>query len=106
MSNIYILAAVAGSGLCVFLLRYLPFACFRGRAVPEWLRRLGDVLPSAIMVILVIYCLRNTDIHSWSSLIPALCGTIVTAAVHIIKGNTIVSVAAGTAVYMSILALF
>ena len=46
-------------------LRFLPFFVFRGdRPMPEGLRYLAGVLPCAMIGMLVIYCLRNTDVFA------------------------------------------
>lgn len=100
MNNTAVLIAVLGSGLCVFALRFLPFALLSGKKIPGWLRQLGDALPAAIMVILVVYCFRNTDITDVSSVVPAAAGTAATVITHLVKSNTILSVAAGTIVFM------
>ena len=47
------------SAVCTLTLRALPFVLFRkDKAMPAWLSRLGEALPSAIMAVLVVYCLR------------------------------------------------
>lgn len=60
MKTGYIILAIAVSAAVTFALRALPFAAFRGdRAMPAWLERLGRTLPSAIMAVLVVYCLKG-----------------------------------------------
>ena len=49
-----ILLAVLVSAVCTFALRALPFLAFNGeRNMPLWLDRLGQVLPAAIMAVLM-----------------------------------------------------
>ena len=43
------------------LLRFLPFLVFRKRT-PAYVSYLGEVLPAAIIGLLVIYCLKDTVI--------------------------------------------
>ena len=55
-----ILLAVLVSAVCTFALRALPFLAFSGeRRMPLWLDRLGQVLPAAIMAVLIVYCLKD-----------------------------------------------
>ena len=52
--------AVAVSALITFGLRALPFLAFSGsRKMPASLERLGQALPSAIMAVLIIYCMKD-----------------------------------------------
>ena len=45
-----------------FLTRWLPFAAFRpGQPIPKTIAYLGQVLPLAMMAMLVVYGLRSTD---------------------------------------------
>ena len=49
-----------------FFLRALPFLIFHGeKRMPGWLERLGQALPSAIMAVLIVYCLKDagTDLR-------------------------------------------
>ena len=49
---------VAVMALVTMLLRFLPFFVFR-KNVPPYIRYLGDVLPAAIIGMLVVYCLKD-----------------------------------------------
>ena len=43
-----------------FLTRWLPFAAFRpGQPIPKTIAYLGQVLPLAMMAMLVVYCLKG-----------------------------------------------
>ena len=60
MDRGWMIAAVAVSAAITFFLRALPFFAFRdGRKMPEKLKRLGGILPSAIMAVLIVYCLKD-----------------------------------------------
>ena len=91
--------AVAVSALITFGLRALPFFAFSGsRKMPASLERLGQALPSAIMAVLIIYCMKD---------IPT--GGISAAVVFITykwKHQTLVSILLGTISYMMLLRLF
>ena len=91
---------IAICALVTFLERYLPFAVFGRREVPPLVKYLGKILPMAVIAALVVYCLRSTVFSSLSGFVPALTAAAVTALLHLWRGNTLLSVAGGTAVYM------
>lgn len=86
--------------LCTYLERLLPFVLFRKGEPPKFIRYLGKVLPTAIMATLVIYCLRSTSFVSLGGFAPQAIAVAVTAALHLWKRSTLLSVLGGTAVYM------
>ncbi len=88
------------------LLRALPFWCFGGkRGMPRWIAALGGALPSAIMAALVVYCLRGVPFGTLSDGMKQLLAAAVVVGLHIVKRNTLLSVAGGTAAYMLLLRL-
>ena len=86
--------------LCTFLERLLPFLIFGKRKVPSIVRYLGKVLPLAIMMTLVVYCLRGTTFNAVANFMPQAVAVVATVILHLWKGNTLVSVLGGTAIYM------
>ena len=55
MNNVYILVCILISALCTLFLRALPFGILGGnRKIPERIKYLGRILPSAIMVVLIV----------------------------------------------------
>ena len=79
----------------------VTFVAFGGkREVPETVTYLGKVLPPAIMVILVIYCVKGINLFTSSHGIPELLSIAVVALLHIWKKNTLLSIAVGTILYM------
>ena len=100
----YIILAIVISALITFGLRALPFALFRGgRSMPEWMQRLGQILPSAIMAVLIVYCLKGVKSNPIGMGIPGIIAVAVVAASYKWKHNTFISIIAGTAVYMVML---
>lgn len=86
------------------LLRFLPFALF-SKSTPKPVLYLGEVLPAAIMAMLVVYCLRNTEILSAPHGIPEAVSVLAVAALHKWKHNTLLSILGGTICYMALLRL-
>lgn len=98
LDSIWIIAVTAG---VTFLLRFLPFALFGKQDRPSLLLAdLSLLLPSAIIAVLVIYCLKTIDFRQAGSFIPQLAAVAVVAALHIWKRNNLLSIGVGTACYM------
>ena len=54
------LIAIFVSAVITFGLRSLPFLVFQeGKELPDQIKRLGMVLPSSIMAVLIVYCLKD-----------------------------------------------
>jgi branched-subunit amino acid transport protein AzlD len=100
----YILLAIVMSALITFGLRALPFVLFRGeRSMPEWMQRLGQILPSAIMAVLIVYCLKGAKSNPIGIGIPGIIAVAVVVASYKRKHNTFISIIVGTAAYMIML---
>ena len=100
MSNVFY-AFLAGAAV-TFLLRVLPFAVFNHRKMPEKLEYLGHVLPSAIMALLVVYCLKSVK-DGGVNAVGQIAGALVTVITYKWKHSTVLSIIAGTAVCMILL---
>ena len=99
--NRHALAIVLVCAAVTILLRALPFVCFGGKkGVPRWVASLGSTLPPAIMAALVIYCLKSVPFSPMADGAKQLLAAAVVVALHLWKRNTLLSIAAGTAVYM------
>ena len=104
--NGYILACVAVSTVVTAGLRFLPFLVFRGKKkTPAFIAYLGTVLPCAIIGMLVVFCLRNVDFSGVSGFLPELIACVLTAALHLWRRNTLLSIGAGTVCYMLLVQL-
>ncbi len=99
------MAAVIGTAaLMTWLTRALPYLLFGGkRGVPSMVSYLGSALPPAIMVILVLYCLRGIQFTSFPHGLPELLSVGLVVLIQCWKKNTILSVALGTAGYMCLI---
>ena len=82
------LIAIFVSAVITFGLRSLPFLVFQeGKELPDQIKRLGMVLPSSIMAVLIVYCLKDVGDDRW-------------------KHNTLISILLGTVSYMLFLHFF
>ena len=101
MDNFHAGLIVAVTALVTIGLRFLPFLIFgENRKTPEIVAYLGQVLPFAIMGMLVVYCLKNVSFVSPPFGIPELIGCAVVAGLHLWKRNTLLSIGGGTLCYM------
>ena len=92
--------------LATQITRWMPFLVFSGgRRLPRVVEDLGRLLPPAMMGLLVVYSLRNTDLLTDSHGLPEAIAVAVTAGLHLWKRSTLLSILAGTAVYMLLVQL-
>lgn len=83
------------------LTRVLPFILFRktGSNHP-YITDLGRFLPYASIGLLIVYCLRNVSLQVSPFGIPELVSVLAVILLHNWKGNTLLSIGAGTGLYM------
>ena len=81
--------------------RFLPFLLFgENRKTPPIITHLGQVLPFAIMGMLVVYCLKNVTFLAAPFGVPELLGCAIVAVLHVWKRNSLLSIGVGTVCYM------
>jgi len=98
---LYLLAVVAIGWAVTFGLRALPFLLFAGcdRALPPWVERFGRIVSPVIIGGLIVYSYSGLE---WKTLWPYAAG-LLTVGLQIWKRNPLVSIIAGTVVYMCLL---
>jgi len=86
--------------LATFATRALPFIFFGSREAPVILSTIEKNLPPMILLLLVIYCLK--DVHWFSAPygIPELLSIGIIAGLHFWKRNAMFSIFIGTILYM------
>jgi branched-subunit amino acid transport protein AzlD len=88
-------------------LRFAPFLIFgQGKKTPKIIIKLGEVLPFAIMGMLVVYCIKDVSVASFPYALPEMISILLVALLHIWKKNVLLSMIAGTACYMVLIQTF
>lgn len=85
--------------IVTLLTRLLPFLFFQNKTNPI-IEYLGDVLPYAIMAMLVVYCLKNVNFISGNHGIYEMISVCSVIGIHLWKRNTLLSIFGGTLIYM------
>lgn len=97
---------IAVAVLVTMATRFLPFLIFgEKRKTPAIIEHLGEVLPCAIMGMLVVYCLKDVSFLSAPFGLPELIACVVVAALHVWKRNSLLSIGGGTVCYMLLVQL-
>lgn len=95
------LASIAVMAAVTFLTRALPFLLFdRGDHPPRMVLYLGQVLPPAIIAMLIVYCLKGMSFAAPAGWLPMLLSGLAAVALHLWKGNDLISIFGATALYM------
>ena len=106
MPDLHSAAMIAVIALVTAALRFLPFWIFRNnRETPPLISYLGQVLPYAIMGMLVVYCLKDISFLRAPYGLPELIACAVVATLHIWKRNSLLSIGGGTLCYMLLVQL-
>ena len=101
MVNAHTFYAIAVMALITALLRFLPFLIFKGKAsTPPLVEKLGRMLPSAVIAMLVVYCMKDVNFSATAGYLPAIIASLLVGVLHIWKRNTLLSVISGTVCYM------
>lgn len=101
MNDLHVWYMVAVIALVTAAIRFLPFVVLGGdKKTPKLVEKLGNILPYAIMGMLVVYCLKGVTFTSVSGFVPSLIACLVVGVLYVWKRNTLVSIIAGTVCYM------
>ena len=99
MDKLHSLALILIMAALTAALRFLPFVMF-SKGTPKTIVYLGNLLPNAIMAMLVVYCLKNVSFVASSHGIPEALGVFLVAVLHKWKHNMLLSILGGTGAYM------
>ena len=100
--EILYMICIVGTGFVVnFGLRALPFILFGGkdRTIPSWIDRVSGFISPVIIAALVVYSFAGL---AWQTPWPYVAGAL-SVGLQVWKRNPLLSIVAGTAVYMLLL---
>lgn len=81
--------------------RFLPFILFKShQSNNSYISYLGQVLPYSAIGLLLVYCLKSVNFKSPTYAIPEAVAILSIIVLHYWKGNTLLSIGAGTIIYM------
>lgn len=101
MTTIEIAVTIAIVALVTLVTRALPFFVFGAdRPLPPYIRYLNTVLPTAVIAMLVVYCLKGTSLMSAPYGMPELISLVFLTIVHRRYKKMLVSIGGSTALYM------
>lgn len=101
MDPLHIAITIGVVILATVLDRFIPYILFpSGKPIPAYVQYLGRVLGPAVFGLLVVYCLRNVNLLAWPYGIPEAVALLIVWASYLWKRNMMVSMAAGTILYM------
>lgn len=90
-------AVIAGT----MVTRFLPFVLFpANKKTPPLVAFLGKTLPTAVMGMLVVYALKDTQITAGAHGLPEAIAVAITVLLQISLRNLLLTIAAGTISYM------
>jgi len=104
----YLILVCVGVGILSWCLRALPFLLFgRKGEPPKIVAYVGRVLSPAAIAMLVVYCYAGYVQASGPGLrvffLPEMLAGVLTAALQLWRRNPLVSILAGTTLYMTLI---
>jgi branched-subunit amino acid transport protein AzlD len=97
--NNVIISIFIMSGI-TFFTRAFPFIFFRKRNPPEIIIFIEKYIPPMVMLILVIYCLKDVKWYVLPFGIPEAVSVMVIVVLHLWRKNALISIFGGTILYM------
>lgn len=94
-----IFAVLIPVGIVTVVLRWLPFAFVKALKGSQFISMLGFTMPVGVMTVLVVYTLFG-QARDTGSIVAPLVAAAVTAALHLWRRNSGLSIFGGTAFYM------
>lgn len=87
--------------LGTMITRFLPFILLKNdRGNNRYINYLGKALPYSAIGMLVVYCLKDVEFTGSTYGLPEIISIICIAVLHYWKENTLLSIGAGTVIYM------
>lgn len=102
----YMIAAIVIGGVITLLLRALPFAVLKPLRNSRFVKSMGRWMPAGLLLILAVVMLSGEVVQHPTRAWAVAVATAVTVLVHLFLGRrALLSIFAGTAVYVALLNL-
>jgi len=96
--SVFIIVFIA---ILTFGARFFPFALFsRGGKPPAVVAYIGNILPPAVMIMLVVYCVKNVTPAAWPHGIPEAISIAAVVLLYKLTKNSLAAMVVGTILYM------
>lgn len=106
-STAYLIAAILIAGGITFALRAIPFAILKPLRKSRFVQKMGLWMPAGILVILAMLTLQSALSDHPTQWWAVPISIAVTIGAHLLsRRRTAISVGAGTACYVALLAIF
>jgi len=106
MSYPHTIVSIFLMAFIILVTRIVPFLFFRKKELPEMVNYLEHTIPPLMMLLLVLYCLKDVRWASAPFGFTEFGAISVVVIVHLWKSNALLSIVSGTAVYMFMLNAF
>ena len=104
--NAYIALLVVVSAAVTWALRALPFAALAPMRDSTVVQYLSVHMPVGVMLMLVIYTLHTVAGDTALQLVWLAIAVMVTAGLHLWRGNALMSILVGTVTYVTLMSLW
>ena len=96
----YLVAAVVLAASITFALRALPFTIIEPLRSSRLAAELALRMPAGLMLILVVYLLRDVPHQAPTAALVTVGSALLVAVLHLWRSSALLSIFAGTAVYV------
>ena len=97
--DLNILLIIATIAVANFITRFLPYFLMPNK-IPPFIEYISRALPCAIIAMLVVYCLKGTNLSAPNFALKEMLSIAVIVALHLSVKIPIISVLGGVASYM------
>ena len=101
-NTLYLITFILTMGLATLITRAAPFILFSKQGEHPLLVFLGRYLPPAIMILLLIYCVKDVNWFVDKGGINEIAALSVVVVAHLLFRNSLISILLGTGLYMAL----
>ena len=101
-NTLYLITFILTMGLATLITRAAPFILFSKQGEHPLLVFLGRYLPPAIMLLLLIYCVKDVNWFVDKGGINEIAALSVVVVSHLLFRNSLISILLGTGLYMAL----